>query len=301
MGQKPFPRKEKLNFIIRRLSEGATDSEIQDDLDNYGPEGKVPLDKPGAFLRLGPRTLDNIKAVYKATEEILKDRLRRESDPAFQKAQEGHLDEISSLINEWKNAINTSRIDEVYLQEDSAPWAETWIEKNLLFKAVKEHLPIKSLWESYSRWKRAETRYRDACKKLRQRVRQTWTSQGHIADSFEQPIMRNIERKRLGQKIEKLEFWARDYNEKPGLTFKEFFAGGFRLVEEIPMEANISEYEKKYQEILDEALKNDFAPLKKLFDNATGLQSGIQLALREILLRRDYIGYTCTLCPMKLT
>lgn len=301
MGQKPFPRGEKLSFIIRRLSEGTTDSEIQDDLDNYGAEGKVPLDKPGAFLRVGPRTLDNIKAVYKAAEEILKDRLRRESDPALQKAQEEHLDEISSLISEWKAAIKTSRIDEVYLHEDSAPWAETWIEKNLLFKAVKEHLPFESLWSSYSKWKIAETQYRDAGRKLRQRIRQALTLPGRIADSFEQQIMRNVERKRLGQNIEQLEFWAREYNVKSGLTVKEFFVNRFRTVEEIPIEANISEYEKKYQEIHDEVLRKEFAPLKRLSDNATGLQSGIQPALQEILLRRDYIRYNCTLCPMNLT
>ncbi len=299
MGQKPFPREEKLNFIIRRLSEGATGSEIQDDLDNYGPEGKVILGEHGAFLRVGPRTLDNIKAVYNTTEGILKDRLRRESDPALQKAQEEHLGEISRLINEWKAAIKPPRIDEVYLHEVSAPWAES-CERNPLFKGMKEHLPFENLWQDYSRWKEAETQYRDACNELRDEIRQSWTLQGHITDSFEQPIMRRLESKRLGQSTEKSEFSVREYNAKPGSTFKEFCADKFILVEEIPIEADTSEYGKKYQEIHDETLKNKFAHLEKLYDNTTSVQSGIQLALQEIMLRRDYIRYTCTLCPMKL-
>lgn len=299
MGQKPFPRGEKLNFIIRRLSEGVPDSEIQDELDHYGPEGKVPLGEPGAFLRVTPRTLDNIKAVFMATDEILKDRLRLESDPALQKAQEEHLNEISRLINEWKAAIKTYRIDEVYLYEVPAPWAES-CERNPLFKGMKEHLPFENLWQNYSRWKEAETQYRDACKELRDEIRQSWTLPGHITDSFEQPIMRNLERKRLGQSTKKSEFSVREYKAKPSLTFKEFFANRFILVEEIPIETDTSEYEKKYQKIHDEVLKNKFAHLERLYDKTIGLQSGIQLALQEIILRRDYIRYTCTLCPMKL-
>ncbi len=305
MGQKPFPREEKLIFIIRRLAEGATDSEIQDDLDSYGPEGKVPKGKYGVFLRVAPRTLNNIRAVYKATEEILTDRLRRESDPILEKAQHDHLGEISNLIGEWKGAIKISKIDEVYLHEDSAPWAETWFEKQPLFEGVNEHLPhlsFKTLWDNYSLWKKAETQYRDACKNLRRKIRQSWTLSGRISDGyeFEQPIMRNLWRKTSGQNIEKLEFYHRDYSEKGGPTLEEFFEDRFRLVDEIPVEADFSQYEKEYQEIHDKVLRNEFAPLKRLSDNATGLQSRIQLALQKILLRRDYIRYTCTLCPIKL-
>jgi hypothetical protein len=112
--------------------------------------------------------------------------------------------------------------------------------------------------------------------------------------------LRNLEIKRLGQSIGKLELLVREYDAKPGLTFKEFLANKFIIVEEIPVEAINSEYEKKYCEIHDEIIQNKFPHLKKLYDKATGMQAGIQLALQEILLRRDYIRYTCSLCYIKL-
>jgi hypothetical protein len=70
MGNQPFPREDKLRFIIQRISEGATDAEIQEDLLRHGPVGKVTAGQFGAFGEVGIRTIRNIRRVYEVTKEL---------------------------------------------------------------------------------------------------------------------------------------------------------------------------------------------------------------------------------------
>lgn len=105
MGKKPFPREDKLRFIIQRIGEGASDAEIQEDLLKYGPSGKVPSGQYGVFGDVGIRTLRNIRQVYEVTKELIRTQPKQQ-DLTLGKADAEHLDQIQALIQKWSNSFD---------------------------------------------------------------------------------------------------------------------------------------------------------------------------------------------------
>jgi hypothetical protein len=89
MGQRPFPRQEKLKFIVKKILEGASEAEIQDALTQYGPDGYVKGGY-GVFGEVGSRTIANIKSVVVCAQEMLKVNQLALS-PWVQRAQQLHL------------------------------------------------------------------------------------------------------------------------------------------------------------------------------------------------------------------
>lgn len=72
MGQRSFPREDKLRFIIERINSGASDAEIQEDLVKYGPSGRVSPGQFGAFGEVGIRTIRNIRETYEISREVIR-------------------------------------------------------------------------------------------------------------------------------------------------------------------------------------------------------------------------------------
>ena len=77
------------------------------------------------------------------------------------------------------------------------------------------------------------------------------------------------------------------------------YPGGQELLEIFNQpEVNNEFYEKECRELLDLVLKGETVTnLLTLFDDLSYLETKIHNSLEEILLRRDYILYTCNLCP----
>ncbi|GAI54471.1 unnamed protein product, partial [marine sediment metagenome] len=75
--------------------------------------------------------------------------------------------------------------------------------------------------------------------------------------------------------------------------------GGQELLEIFNQpEVNNEFYEKECRELLDLVLKGETVTnFLTLFDDLSYLETKIHNYLEEILLRRDYILYTCNLCP----
>ena len=318
MGQKPFPRGEKLNFIIRLLSEGTkTDSDIQDALANYGPEGRVPAGKYGAFGGVSPRTLANIKAVYKATEETLGDRLRREFDPILQKAQEDHLKEVRGQIELWKEHLQTPQINQVYPRM-ALPTQH--IEDNILFSSLREHLPeehssFATLWQDYALWKDRLASYFTTCQELSQEIRNSWKKVGAEAtSSFEAPIISAIaegRRKKFWYTLyiakdhttAELDYQQLDVNNVGvvrGLKTKEQPGLGFRLLDHEKCKDEILPTE--YQKVADCFLQSEIASeASQSFQSLKDLEAKIHRSLEEILRGRSYVPGRCKRCPIQVS
>ena len=65
-------------------------------------------------------------------------------------------------------------------------------------------------------------------------------------------------------------------------------------------EVNKEFYEKECRELLYSCLEGEtVANLSTLLDDLRDLETKIHDSLEEIRLRRDYILYTCNLCPGK--
>lgn len=136
MGQKPFPREDKLQFIIKRIGEGASDAEIQEDLLKFGPSGRVPRGQRGVFGEVGIRTIRNIRQVYEATKELTKTQTK-ERNLTLAKTDAEHLDEIQLLIQKWRNSFDTRhRPVDVYVLPPSYS-----VEQEKLFPYALDHCP----------------------------------------------------------------------------------------------------------------------------------------------------------------
>lgn len=136
MGKQPFPREDKLRFIIQRISEGASDAQIEQDLLKYGPSGKVPFGQYGAFGEVGIRTLRNIRQVYQVAKELIKTQTEQ-LDLNIGKANDEHLAQIQALIQRWRNSF-----DARYRPVDVYVFPPRYgVEQDKLFPYVLDHCP----------------------------------------------------------------------------------------------------------------------------------------------------------------
>lgn len=99
------------------------------------------------------------------------------------------------------------------------------------------------------------------------------------------------------------EFHWKDYKveiDKQPAEVKQMsvYRGGMLLEIVNQHEVNKEFYEKECRELLYSCLTGEtVANLLTLFDDLRYLETKIHNYLEEILLRRDYILYTCNLCP----
>jgi hypothetical protein len=135
MGKQPFPGEEKLRFIVRRIEKGASDAEIQENLMEYGPSGKVPQGQHGVFGEVGIRTIHNIRRVYEVTMELAKSKTKQ-PDTTLDKASEEHLAQIQAFVQKWSNSFETR----YHLANVWPP--HYGFEQDKLFPYVLNHCPL---------------------------------------------------------------------------------------------------------------------------------------------------------------
>ena len=218
--------------------------------------------------------------------EILKDALA------------SHLAEIRGLIEKWQNIITVPPMYKVSPETTSRARP---IESNPLFNALKEHMPSPTLWRNYAIWVNKLKEYLSACEKLRQDMiveAEKWGTLRLITPSFSEPILKRLHEKVEGQKPESHSFRKRvEYINVQGKSIPEF---EILVVDECKtLEATDAlAYERQYEALSDQIVGSEIgANLITQYNELEALGQKITKFLREILLRRDYIMYTCKLCP----
>lgn len=302
MGQQPFPKGDKLKFIIQCTSKGFSDLEIQEALTTHGPDGKVKSGEYGAYNQVGIRTLLNIRQVYSVAEEIIRLNTRQELNPALIKAREGHINEIRKLIEHWRDSLRTPSIEEVYPGTLPLPQA---FEDQPLFDSLNAHLLSPSLWQDYSKWARKENDYIVDCQNLAKDIRKheaNWKTIRRITDSFERPIFKHISEKAEGKQPKAYRFEKRTfYRDEQGKKIPDFETlqiDGHDVLDADDALACKEAYEKLSTRILR---SQEVAVLIELFKDLRTYEPKIRKSLDRILLRRDYILHKCKLCPGEVT
>jgi len=232
----------------------------------------------------------------------------------LQEALRDHLAEIRQLIENWKAGI---RIQPVDVHPDAMAGSITFVQSSWLFGSLKSHLPIPSLWRDYNRWEGKYKLYIANCKKLREEIqKQAFTqlkldfasdssTSSHLTSGLINWILGHIQDKLRGKDMTEVKFSWKDV----GISVKEGVLKGKQMFSP-PKEAWIfleifgqhdvdtKFYENRVQALLDFCLSSEtVASLSTLFADLNALEPKIHNNLEEILLRRDYILYTCSLCP----
>jgi len=226
-----------------------------------------------------------------------------------------HLAEIRQLIENWKAGI---RIQPVDVHPDAMVGSITFIQSSRLFGSLKSHLPFPSLWRDYNQWEAKYKSYITNCQKLREEIQNQATKQmkldfasdssdfSHFTAGFTYWILDHVQNKLERKDMRKVSFRWKDLkisvegNVREG---KQLFAGPKeREILEIINQPDINTgfYEEECKAVLDFCLSGGIvAELSTLFADLNALEPKIHNSLEEILLRRDYILYTCNLCPGK--
>lgn len=234
--------------------------------------------------------------------EILKEALRN------------HLAEIRRLIQSWKAGIRIQPVtDPLRGMTDSIES----LHANRLFDCLKGHLPFPTLWRDYNQWETRWRSYTDNCSKLREEIQREATARmsldfmddnatvSHLSSRLINWILRQVEHKLKKVSEKGFEFLWEDYkveiDKQPAEVKRMSVYPGEELLEIVNQhEVNKEFYEKECRELLYACLKNEtVANLLTLLDDLRHLETKIHDSMEEILLRRDYILYTCNLCPGK--
>jgi len=235
--------------------------------------------------------------------EILKEALR------------DHLAEIRQVIESWKAGI---RIQPVDVHPDAMANSITFIQSSSLFGGLRSHLPFPSLWRDYNQWEAKYKSYIANCQKLREEIQKQAITQmkldfasdssksSHLTSGLMDWILHRMQDKLEGKDVKEVKFRWRGLKisvEEGVLEGKQMFTvpKERKLLEIINQpDINTEFYEKAFQALVDFCLSSETgASLSTLFADLNALEPRIHSSLEEISLRRDYILYTCNLCPGK--
>jgi len=233
--------------------------------------------------------------------EILKEALR------------DHLAELRQLIENWKAGF---RIPSVTDPPSTMTSSMEFPYSNRLFDCLKSHLPFPTLWRDYNQWEAKYKSYIINCERLRKEIEKEATEKlglpfaddiskfSHLTSRLMNWILRGVEYKLQRWDEKEFEFRWKYYkveiDKQPSEVEQVFvYPGGETLLEIFGKhEVNNEFYEKTCRELLYSCLEGGtVANLLTLFDYLRYLEPKIHNSLEEILLRRDYILYTCNLCP----
>jgi len=259
-------------------------------------EGKLKGSKPGRKWLITEEDLAALET--KANMDL---GIRKE---IVEKALQQHLDEIRDLVEQWKVSISTPEIFQVSsdFSNTTCPFG-----KRRLFGSLRDHLPFSDLWQDYDDYKAKRGEYVDTCKKLAREIRESWGIEGvDAALGFEKPVLRLISRqgKELQYKLFVIEghdpaeptYQLLLANDAVVLEGRDTKTRHFTSLEHEECKGEILPTE--YQRIAELFLRSNIASeAKRLLADLRGLEDTIHGSLEEILLRRDYIGHICKLCP----
>jgi len=230
----------------------------------------------------------------------------------LKEAVRDHLAELRQLIENWKTGIRRHPVTDP--PGGMADSMESF-HANRLFACLKGHLPFPILWRDYNQWEAKYRSYTDNCKKLREKIQREATTGmsldfmgdnatvSHLSSRLIDWILRQVEHKLKNVSERGFEFLWKDYkveiDKQPAEVKRMSVYPGGELLEIFNQhEVNKEFYEKECRELLYSCLKSEtVANLLTLLDDLRNLETKIHNFLEEILLRRDYILYTCNLCP----
>ena len=194
----------------------------------------------------------------------------------------------------------------------------SFVTSSRLFGSLKSHLPFPSLWRDYNQW---ETKYRSyvaSCQELQKEIQKRATTQmkldfapdtsnsSHFTSGLMRWMVYHVQDKLEGKDMKEAKFHWRDLkiSVKGGvLEGKQMFGRprGEELLEIINQpDIDTKFYEKECKALIDFCLSSEIVTnLSTLLADLHNLEPKIINSLEEILLRRDYILYTCNLCPGK--
>lgn len=207
-----------------------------------------------------------------------------------------HHAEIRALIDQWKNNFKTPRPDEVYPGTISP--VDT-IKANPIFISLRDHLPFPTLWRNYLVYVKKLDDYIAGCNNLREEVAKkvkNWNGVKDVLENVAQPILRKIAEGESDNKLKPYEFKPSEQSNYPDKTVIN--ADGIPIFT-VSKETDSAYIEKQYQDYSEALLAGETGTnLVALFSELKNdLEPKIKDSLQEILLRRDYIMYTCKLCP----
>ncbi len=208
----------------------------------------------------------------------------------------GHHAEIRALIEQWKNTPRTPRPDEVYPRTISP--MDT-IRANPIFNSLRDHLPFPTLWNNHLVYVKKLDDYIAGCNNLREEVAKKVKNWNGVEDALEnvaQPILRDIAEGESAIKFKPYKFKLSEQSNYPDKTV--ISAEGMPIFT-VSKETDSAHIEKQYQDYSQALLAGETGTnLVALFHELKNdLEPKIKDSLQEILLRRDYIMYTCKLCP----
>ena len=231
----------------------------------------------------------------------------------LKKAIEDHLSELRQLIEGWKAGIG---IHPVTASPSSMADSLESIHSIRLFGCLKSHLPFPTLWRDHSQWEAKYRSYIDNCNKLREEIQKEATTRmsldfmdgsdtlSHLSPKLIYWILRRVEHKLQKGDEQGLEFrWKHvtgEVDRQPTRIKQMSVHPDSETLLKIFGQQEVDEkfYEKECRELLTSCLEGEpVANLLTLVDDLRDLKHKIHDALEEILLRRDYILYTCDLCP----
>ena len=207
-----------------------------------------------------------------------------------------HYAEVRVLIDQWKNTSRTPRPDEVYPGTSSPMDA---IKVNPIFISLRDHLPFPTLWHNYLVYVKKLDDYIAGCNNLREEVAKkvkNWNGVKDVLENVAQPILRKIAEGESAIKLKPYEFKPSEQSNYPDKTVIN--AEGIPTFT-VSKETDSAYIEKQYQDYSEALLAEETGTnLVALFSELKNdLEPKIKDSLQEILLRRDYIMYTCKLCP----
>ena len=218
--------------------------------------------------------------------EILKDALT------------SHLTEIRHLMEQWRSTVVVPLIYEVPLETVSPAHL---LKTDALFSALKEHVPSPTLWRNYSNWDNKFQEFVKGCEQLKKDMEEEagkWGILRLVTKSFSAPILRRVHEKIMGQEPKAHEFEKSVEHvyvqRKIVRDFEILFVDGLKTVEANDALAYRDQYQALSDRIVGSATAAD---LINQYNDLKAVGTKIDEYLRQILLRRDYIMYTCKLCP----
>jgi len=291
-----FDRRE----LLKARERGLTDSEIKA---QFGIRDDRTLKR---HLRLAEQEQD----ARLAKTEILKEALG------------DHLAELRMLIERWEDSIRT----EFSTTSSPAMAPVQSLQSTRLFGSLRSHLPFPILWRQYSDWEAKCQQYMTCYEKLQYEIRERAREKmeldfasgdsevSSLSPDFSDWVLRHV-RFRLEEKADaaglNLEFHWRvhqvsvhgDVVETNCLyVVSDTKQGRYTEIEVLRLvgedRAAPEHYEAGCQEILASCLQSDTVrALVTSFRDIRNLETTLRNHLEEIRLRRDYILYTCDLCP----
>ncbi|MCJ7744623.1 MAG: hypothetical protein MUO99_08745 [Dehalococcoidales bacterium] len=262
--------------MIKDRNRGLTDTEIKS---KFGITDDRTLKR---HLRLGEQE----EEARSVKIEILKDALT------------SHLAEICRLMEQWRRAVMVPLIYEISNETVSQTHR---FESDALFGSLKEHVPSPTLWRRYGIWRNQLQTFVTEYEQLKQAVEEEagkWGISRLFKESPSAPIL-----KRLNEKVKGREPKAHGFEKSVeheyvhGKAVREF---EILLVDGLTtVEANDAlPYQAKYQELSDRiAGSTTAADLINQYNDLKSAGTKIDEYLWQILVRHDYIMYTCKLCP----